>query len=125
MSAPMGQKCFRENANADASMTNEHLLRPTCMQHHTKSGDSSFYRIQILREDLIHGEHMHLVLLEDRAELFVAPDHAFVVWVLQIAFADVRPDATDRLGSRKLGGVVRDAQLRYACASWERVKNQP
>lgn len=49
---------------------------------------------------------MDLVLLEDGAHGVVAADHAFVIWVLEVVFADVGPYSFDRLGARQLLGTI-------------------
>ena len=38
--------------------------------------------IEILAEDLVHGEHMHAILFEHRSERFVAPDLTLVFRIL-------------------------------------------
>ena len=58
--------------------------------------------VELLPQDLVHGEHVHLVLFEDQLHLLVAPDLAFVVRVLQVARLDVLPYLLDGLGTREL-----------------------
>jgi hypothetical protein len=55
--------------------------------------------VELLPQDLVHGEHVHLVLLEDQLHLLVAPDLALVVRVLQVARLDVLPYLLDGLGA--------------------------
>ena len=55
--------------------------------------------VQLLPQDLVHGKHMHLILLEDQLHLLVAPDLALIVRVLQVAGFDVLPYLLDGLGT--------------------------
>jgi hypothetical protein len=59
-------------------------------------------RIQILTQNLVHAEHVHAVLLEDRAHCVVATDLALVGRVLQVALFDVFPDLLDGLRAGEL-----------------------
>jgi hypothetical protein len=56
--------------------------------------------IELLPKNLIHGKHMHLVLLENRLHLLVTPDLPFVLWDLEIALFDILPDLFDDLRPR-------------------------
>jgi len=60
-------------------------------------------RIEILVEDLVHGEHVYAVLLEDCAHSIVAPNLALVARVLEFARLDIFPYLLYRLRSRELG----------------------
>lgn len=55
--------------------------------------------IEMCTQDLIHGEHMHLVFYENRLQLFVTDDHAFVGMVLEVVLFDVVPYSLDGLGA--------------------------
>ena len=55
--------------------------------------------VQVRIEDLVHGEHVDAVLLEDSAHGIVAADLALVVGVLQVACFDVLPYLLDGLRS--------------------------
>jgi hypothetical protein len=52
-------------------------------------------------EQLVHGEHVHFVLFEDRMHGIVTSDLTLVIWVLQVTFLDIRPDLLYRLWSRQ------------------------
>jgi hypothetical protein len=58
-----------------------------------KARDQLFFLniIKLLPQDLVHGEHMDLILLEHQLHLLVAPNLAFVVRILQVARFDVLP----------------------------------
>ena len=58
-----------------------------------------FDGIQVCVEDLVHGEHVDAVLLEDGAHGIVAADLALVAGVLEVARFDVLPDLLDGLRS--------------------------
>jgi len=60
------------------------------------------YIIKLFPQDLVHGEHMNLILFEHQLHLLVAPDLAFIVRVLQVARFDVLPYLLDCLGAREL-----------------------
>lgn len=53
--------------------------------------------VKILVQDLIHGEHVDAILLEDGTHWLVAADLAFVGGVLETPFLDVFPDFLDAL----------------------------
>lgn len=53
--------------------------------------------IEILVEDLRHGEHMHPVLFEDCAHRVVASDLASIARILEIVGTDVLPEPFNRL----------------------------
>ena len=75
----------------------------------------SFVRIvEVLVQDLVHSEHMDLVLLENSAHAIITTDHAFIVWILQILLADVLPDPFDSLRSRKLIMLL-ETKRHYTC----------
>ncbi len=61
-----------------------------------------FNIIKLLPKDLVHSEHMHLLLLEYQLHLLVAPYLALIVWVLQVAGFNVLPYLLDGLGAREL-----------------------
>jgi hypothetical protein len=61
-----------------------------------------FNIIKLLPKDLVHSEHMHLLLLEHQLHLLVAPYLALIVWVLQVAGFNVLPYLLDGLGAREL-----------------------
>ena len=61
-----------------------------------------FDGIQVRVEDLVHGEHVDAVLLEDGAHGIVAADLALVAGVLEVARFDVLPDLLDGLRSGEL-----------------------
>lgn len=58
--------------------------------------------IQVLIEDLGHGEHMDPILLKHSAHRVVAADLASIAWILQLFFTDVLPYLFDSLGARQL-----------------------
>ena len=65
-------------------------------------------RVQLAAQELVHGEHVDLVLLEDGVELFVAEDLSLVARVLELVALDVVPELLDDLGAGELpGGVSR------------------
>lgn len=55
---------------------------------------------------------MDLVLLEDGSHGIVTADHTFVVWVLEVVFADVGPYSLDGLGARELLGGISFGKVR-------------
>jgi hypothetical protein len=57
-------------------------------------------RIKILVQDLVHGEHVDLILLEHLTQRSIADDLSLIVRVLQLVLVDVLPDAFDALWSR-------------------------
>ncbi len=61
-----------------------------------------FNIIKLLPKDLVHSEHMHLLLLEHQLHLLVAPYLTLIVWVLQVASFNVLPYLLDGLGAREL-----------------------
>lgn len=65
-------------------------------------------RIKILRQDLIHREHMNLVTFEYRPERPITDDHALVALVLQIVVVHVTPYSFHRLRAGELGFVVEE-----------------
>ena len=48
-------------------------------------------------EQLVHGEHVYLILLEDGVELVVAQNLALVGGVLELVALDVFPELLDDL----------------------------
>ena len=58
--------------------------------------------IEVIPEDLVHSEHMDLILFEDCFHGPVAEKHPFIIGVLEIMLLDVSPDAFDCLGSGQL-----------------------
>ncbi|KAH8633604.1 hypothetical protein IG631_12238 [Alternaria alternata] len=65
-------------------------------------GDDFVDGVQILVENLVHGEHVNAVLFEDCAHGVVASNLALVGRVLQVALFDVLPNLLDGLWTREL-----------------------
>lgn len=63
------------------------------------------WRVQVLAQDLVHGEHVHLVLLEHGAHGLVADDLSLVVGILKVVFTDVLPDMFDALRPGQLHAI--------------------
>lgn len=61
---------------------------------------SFILRVEILVENLVHGEHMHSVLFEDGSHSLITPDLALIVRVLQVPFFNVLPDFLNGLRAR-------------------------
>jgi hypothetical protein len=53
--------------------------------------------VELVPEQLVHGEHVDLVLLEDGVQLIVAEDLAFVAGVLEVVTLDIVPELLDYL----------------------------
>lgn len=45
----------------------------------------------MLAKQLVHREHMHLILFEYKLHLVVADNLSFVIWILQVVCFDVLP----------------------------------
>lgn len=58
--------------------------------------------IELVSEQLVHREHVDLVLLEDGVHLFVAQDLALVIGILQAVALDVDPELLDHLRAGQL-----------------------
>lgn len=54
-------------------------------------------RIELVPEQLVHGEHVDFILLEDGVQLVVAEDLALVAGVLEVVTLDVVPELLDYL----------------------------
>jgi hypothetical protein len=65
-----------------------------------------FNIIELLPKDLVHSEHMHLLLLEYQLHLLVAPYLALIVWVLEVACFDILPYLLDGLRARELSSLA-------------------
>jgi hypothetical protein len=53
--------------------------------------------IEVTGEQLVHGEHVNLVLLEHGVHFLVTPDLTLVVGILQVTLLDICPDLLDSL----------------------------
>lgn len=53
-------------------------------------------------QQLVHGEHVNLLLLEDSLEFGIADDLTLVVGILKVLFLDVVPKLLDHLRAREL-----------------------
>jgi hypothetical protein len=62
-----------------------------------------FRRVEVVSKELVHGEHVHFVLLEDGVHGLVASDLTLVGGILKITFLDIRPDLLYCLRSRQSG----------------------
>lgn len=60
------------------------------------------WAVQVLVEDLGHGEHVNSVLLEDRSHRIVASNLATITGVLKVVIPNVLPDLLYCLRTRKL-----------------------
>ena len=58
--------------------------------------------IELLAQDLVHCEHVHLVLFENCMHPLIASDLTFVFWDLQVPLFDILPDFLDHLWAREL-----------------------
>jgi len=56
-----------------------------------------FHGIQVRIDDLVHGEHVHLVALEDASHLVVTDDLPLVARILQIVRPNILPYLLHRL----------------------------
>ena len=54
----------------------------------------------MLTQDLVHREHVYLVLLEHCSHSLIAADHALVIRILKVVGTHVRPNAFHSLRSR-------------------------
>lgn len=59
-------------------------------------------RVQLVPQQLVHGEHVNLLLLEDSLEFGVADDLTLVVGILKVLLLDVVPELLDHLRTREL-----------------------
>ena len=86
-------------------------------------GQRLFIRvIQVLIQDLGHGEHMNPLLFEHSAHCIVAADLASITRVLEFIFPDVLPDLFDCLRSRELCTALKivlasDLNVRHTVSS--------
>lgn len=62
--------------------------------------------IQVLIENLGHGEHMDSILLKYRAHRVIAADLSSIGGVLQLFFTDILPYLLDSLWTRELVRVL-------------------
>lgn len=60
-----------------------------------------FHNIEILTQDLVHGKHVNLVLLENAAHTIIASYLTFVIWILKTICLDIFPYLLDSLRTRK------------------------
>lgn len=58
-----------------------------------------FHGVELVPEELVHGEHVDFILLEDGVELVVTEDLALVAGVLEAVTLDVVPELLDYLGT--------------------------
>lgn len=61
-----------------------------------------FNRIEMLRQKLVHSEHVYTVLFEDSSKSIIAHDLPLVVWILQFPSSHVLPCLLYDLRTRKL-----------------------
>lgn len=54
---------------------------------------------KMVREQFVHGEHVHAVTLEHSLHLLIAQNLALVFGILEVSLFDVCPDFLDSLGS--------------------------
>ena len=57
-------------------------------------------RVEVLVQDLGHGEHVDFILLEHRSHRLVAYDLTLVFWILKIIGFDMLPESFHCLWSR-------------------------
>jgi hypothetical protein len=62
--------------------------------------------IELFAQDLVHCEHMHLVLLENRMHSLVAANLTLVFRDLQVPLFDILPDLLDHLWPRELRPLI-------------------
>jgi hypothetical protein len=70
------------------------------MQKQNASIALFFNIIELFAQDLVHGKHMHLVLLENRMHPLVAANLALIFRDLQVPLFDILPDLLDHLWPR-------------------------
>ena len=63
---------------------------------------SLFWREEMIAQDLVHGEHVHSILLEDGTEGVVASNLSLVFGILEVMLFEVGPQSLDRLRPREL-----------------------
>lgn len=75
------------------------ICAPTISPRADSERDLLVRAVQILADDLGHGEHVHPVLFEDSAHRIIAADLALVARVLEVVCPDIFPDFLHRLGT--------------------------
>ncbi len=90
--------------HAGPAPRNETKRAPSLSLSSESAVPSILDRVQLAAQELVHGEHVDLVLLEDGMQLFVAEDLALVARVLELVALDVVPEFFDHLGAGELRG---------------------